>query len=259
MKNQKSSKLRPPDFKFCSMKELVKRAWKERESFNLEGIDYGQPHWAATTQMVTAPHTYPYYYFLAGMVKVTGALKIVEVGTHQGGSARAMAKALETSERGKIVTFDITPYGRQMFAEHKSIRAYTCDANSEEALSRVIEEFGGPGIDLVFIDGIHEFWPTMINVLIYGEVCTARYIVLDDITLNPGMEKLWELLRVRYGSKNVIDATEIDEAIRRPGISAPGFGVIRSMPADNKWGKKWPAQGLPGLSLIKRRLGSRRR
>jgi hypothetical protein len=146
-----------------------------------------------------------------------------------------------------------------MFAEHKTIRACTCDANSEEALNRVIEEFGAPRIDLVFVDGIHEFWPTLMNILVYGEICAARYIVLDDITLNPGMEKLWALLRARYGSKNVIDATEIDETIRRPGVSAPGFGVIRSIPADNKWGKKWPGQGLPGLSLINRRKRSRRR
>lgn len=265
MKNQKSSKRVPIDLRDCSMKALAKRAWAERESFNLKGIDYGKPHWLNASETAIAPHTYPYYYFLAGMVKVTGALKIVEVGTHQGGSARAMAKALESSEGGKIVTFDITPDGSQLFEGHKVIRAYTCDANSEEAFNHVIEHFGEPRIDLVFIDAVHEFWPTLMNVLIYAEICAARFLVLDDITLNPGMERLWELLRSRYGRKNVIDVTEIDENIRRPWISAPGFGVVRCTPGDNKWSKKWPGTDIPGLLRLKRGLacgasdGSRRR
>ncbi|HXC36329.1 MAG TPA: class I SAM-dependent methyltransferase [Candidatus Acidoferrales bacterium] len=258
MKIQKSSKRGPLDLTNCSMKALAKRAWAERESFNLTGIDYGKPHWGNASGSVTA-HTYPYYYFLAGLVKITGARKIVEVGTHQGGSARAMAKALEGSEGGKIVTFDITPDGSQLFKQHQSIRAYTSDANSEEALNHVIEHFGEPRIDLVFIDAVHEFWPTLINVLIYAEICAARFIVLDDITLNPGMEKLWELLGSRYGRKNIIDATEIDENIRRPWITAPGFGVVRCIPADNKWGKNWPGADLPGLLPFKRRSGLRRK
>jgi len=238
------------------MKELAGRAWNERETFDLSGIGYGQPHWGNTNQAVVAPH--PYYFFLAGLVRITGSRKIVEVGTHQGGSARAMAKALPQPGAGKILTFDITPYGSQMFAGHPTIRAYTCDANTEAGFNHVIEQFGEPGIDLVFIDGMHDFWFTLMSVLIYGEICAARYIVLDDISLNPGMEKLWQLLRSRYGSKNVINATEVDETIRRPGIIAPGFGVIRCVPADNKWGGKWPDLNLRGLPFLKRRLNSRR-
>ncbi|HEY1663434.1 MAG TPA: class I SAM-dependent methyltransferase [Verrucomicrobiae bacterium] len=241
------------------MKELAGRAWSERESFDLSGIGYGQPHWGNTNQPVVAPH--PYYFFLAGLVKITGARKIVEVGTHQGGSARAMAKAFPGPTAGKILTFDITPYGSQMFAGHPAIRAYNCDANSEAGFNHVIEQFGEPRIDLVFIDGMHDFWFTLMSVLIYGEICAARYIVLDDISLNPEMEKLWALLRSRYGTKNVIDATQVDETIRRPGVIAPGFGVIRSVPAENSWDNKWPDIGLRslrGLPRIKRRLKPKR-
>src|SRR5580658_1802706 len=157
----------------CSMRKMVECAWAERKTFDLTGIGYGRTHWGRAEQTITAP--FPYYYFLAGMVKITNASRIVEIGTHQGGSARAMAKALEGMGEGKIITFDITPYGEEMFAGHHLIRAYPCDANTETAFNHVVEHFGEPKIDLAFIDASHSFWPTLMNVLIYGQACAARF------------------------------------------------------------------------------------
>jgi len=214
----------PLDLNNCPMRQIVESAWAERENFDLTGIGYGQSH-THPNQTVTKP--YPYYYFLAGLVQITQARRIVEIGTHQGGSTLAMAKALEKTGEGKIVTFDVTPFGAQMFKDHDFIKAYTCDANSEKAFNLVAEEFGGKRVDLVFIDAIHQFWPSLLNVLIYGETFAARFIVLDDITFNDEMKRLWELLRMRYGAENVIDASEVDKQIRLPGGSAPGFGVVR--------------------------------
>jgi hypothetical protein len=206
----------------CSMKELVQVAWAERQNYDLTGIGYGLDHWGKSEKPITKP--FPYYFFLAGMVKVTNASRIVEIGTHQGGSTRAMAKALEARNEGQIVTFDVTPYGHEMFVRHDFIRAWTCEANSETAFNHVVEQFGEPRIDLVFIDASHRFWPTLLNVLIYGETCAARFMILDDVTLNPEMSRLWDLLTLRYGHENIIDASKVDPVIRCPQT---GFGVVR--------------------------------
>jgi hypothetical protein len=171
---------------------------------------------------------YSYYYFLAGLTRLTGARRVLEVGTHQGGSTRSIVEGFADRARSRIVTFDITPDGAKAFANDPVVKAYTIDANSEAAVDVCTSEFGGSTMDLVFIDGPHEFWKTLQAFATYSSVFACPLFVLDDITLNPPMERLWKLIVDRYGSENAIDAVNVNPAIRTSDNGVrPGFGIVR--------------------------------
>lgn len=119
-------------------------------------------------------------------------------------------------------------FGAKMFAGDKVVRAHTVDANSESAFDICVREFGEPRIDLAFIDTTHDFWPTLQSVMLYGGVMECPLIVIDDITLNERMMRLWGLLRLRFGGENTIDAAQVNPEIRTGGDGTnPGFGVVR--------------------------------
>lgn len=208
------------------LEDLVDRAWRLGCTIDLPGIGYGRTHWGSGGDVLTAP--FPYYHFLAGLVRLIEARRVVEVGTHHGGSARAMAVGMANSPEAKIVTFDIAPDGSEILARHPIIRAYHLDALSETAFEVCVAEFGGASVDFAYIDAAHDFWPTLQSFLICSGGLGARIVVLDDIALNPEMGKLWRHLRRSYPG-DTIDATDIHPEIRggRIGMS-PGFGVVRT-------------------------------
>jgi hypothetical protein len=223
------------DISAVSMKELVEDAWTLRSQFDLSDVAYGKVHWGDMKQILTTP--FSYYFLLAGIARLTQARRIVEVGTHQGGSTKALASGFVDPGISKLVTFDVTDYGARMFKGHASIRAYTLDANSEAAFGACLREFGEPRIDLAFIDSTHEFWTTFQSFSLYAAMLECPVAVLDDITLNESMARLWELLRKRYGKANTIDATEVDPAIRvGGGGTRPGFGIVRIPPVESSSG-----------------------
>ena len=110
---------------------------------------------------------------------------------------------------------------------HPVIRAFRLDANSSAAYEACLAELGDARIDLVYIDAVHDFWPTMQSAAVYGLWMRARFLVLDDITLNAGMLRAWTSLRSRFGA-DAVDATEIVPQIRPPSDGTrPGFGFVR--------------------------------
>ncbi len=202
------------------------RAWRLGRTIDLPGIGYGRAHWGSGSDIVTAP--FPYYHFLAGLVRLIEARRVVEIGTHHGGSARAMAVGMANSPEAKIVTFDITPDGSEILARHPIIRAYHLDAVSEPAFEACVAEFGEASVDVAYIDAAHDFWTTLQSFLICSGALGAGIVVLDDIALNPGMSKLWRHLRRSYPG-DAIDATDVHPEIRSGGSGInPGFGVVRT-------------------------------
>ena len=223
--------MKPYDIFAVSMERLVEDAWSLRTEFDLSKVAYGTVHWGDFKQVLTEP--FSYYYFLAGVVRLTGARRILEVGTHQGGSARALASGFADPANSRLVTFDVTDHGVRMFKGHPSIKAYSFDANSEAAFETCLKEFGGPQIDVAFVDSTHEFWTTLQSFNLSAALLACPIVVLDDITLNESMARLWKLLRTRYGTANTIDAVEVVPAIREGGNGTrPGFGVVRIPPVE---------------------------
>jgi hypothetical protein len=200
--------------------DLVREAWRVGKSIDLSGIGYGRIHWANFTDIVNEP--FGYYHFLAGFVRCARCSRIIEIGTHQGGSARAMKAGLAFPERSRIVTFDVTPDGAEMLAADRVIHAITMDANTEAGMDASIEALGGRAPDLVYIDAVHYAWPSLQNFWIYGVGLAARYVIFDDIYANESMKKLWAYIGSRYPG-NAVDAAGIELEIRQD----QGFGLLR--------------------------------
>src|SRR3954468_22996119 len=103
------------------LKNLIAEAWRSREAFDLRGVGYGKVHWGDGVGVYTEP--LDYYFFLAAMVRLTDSRRIVEVGTHHGGSAKALAAGLPDPDHSRIVTFDTTPDGAELLKGHPVITA----------------------------------------------------------------------------------------------------------------------------------------
>ena len=211
------------DIKKSPLADVVRAAWSEGQNIDLSGVGYGQIHWGDRKSVVT--HPFNYYYFLAGITRISGARRIIEIGTHWGGSTRAMAKGLISPEESVIVTFDITSTGTERLTDHPVIRAHTVDALSPEAIDICLREFSERQVDLIFIDihcvhdSVHRFWPTLLSFCIYATVFAPIFVVFDDITLNDEMQRFWKICQTRYGQ----DA--IDCAAVVPDIAPEGKGV----------------------------------
>ena len=214
------------DISSIPIRQLVAGAWALRSEFQLDDVGYGRIHWGNQTDVLTSP--FSYYYFLAGLARYTGATRVLEIGTHQGGSTRAIVRGLSDPAQSRVVTFDVSPFGAQIFSGDPVVRAFTMDANSEGALRKCVDEFGGQQVDVAFIDSTHDFWTTLQSFALCSSILDCRLIVLDDVSLNDSMAGLWDLIKGRYGEENAINAVEVDAAIRTGGDgTTPGFGVVR--------------------------------
>jgi len=217
------------DLHRAPLSDIIASAWDRRSQFNLEGVGYGRSHWGDFTEIVQTPA--PYYFFLAAMAWLTSSRRIVEVGTHDGGSARALCAGFRDRSNSRLVTFDVTDNGAKLLADHSVIRAFTMDGNSEAAFDVCIREFGDPNVDLVYIDAEHRFWPTLLSFLVYGLSLSANFVIIDDIKLNTEMQNFWNLVQNKFG-ENAVDASSVIGDIRPASPhdppSGPGFGLVRT-------------------------------
>src|SRR4051794_7653202 len=81
--------------------DVVRDAWSAGASVSLDGIGYGRINWDNEQDIVTDASDWPYYQFLAGLAMLLDAKSALEIGTHWGGSARALARGMNG---GKVVT-----------------------------------------------------------------------------------------------------------------------------------------------------------
>ena len=169
---------------------------------------YGQATWGDRSEVIdTAPE---YYRFLAGLVRATKARRVLECGTHWGGSARAMAAALPRG--GRVLTLDIEPVTLVV----PKVVARRCNGASWRADWLVRRHLRS--VDLAFVDVEHEYAPTK-ACFDLAVRCGARLVVVDDIDVSEPMHRFWRELQDRY---DTIDAGAIDAGIR----GGPGFGLV---------------------------------
>jgi cephalosporin hydroxylase len=188
---------------------------------NLEGISYGFANWELEGVQSYVATPISYYWFLSGFVKTAGCKRILEIGTHMGGSALAMARGAGAGAR--IVTIDPTNASDGVLDCQSGVIKVKGCAEDPFVVQKVAELFGGP-IDLLFVDGIHEYWPTRMQIEIYQELLSPKYIFLDDILLNDDMRRLWSELKLSFGSR-ALNLSEISSEIRDPQC---GFGYVQA-------------------------------
>ena len=208
------------------LSEIVRNAWAAGKEISLPDAAYGPAHWSHGDRFVTEAQTY--YYFLAGFVQTQKCTRILEIGTHYGGSTLAMLHGLSESDSADIVTIDITDLNPALHRT-RGIRKLIGDANSETQLKTIAAHFGGKPIDLLFIDADHTFLPTITNFGIYFSILCPRYVIIDDVQLNDGMRDMWRIIGAAYG-ENTVDCHQVVHDIRP--FDNIGFGLVRAFRRD---------------------------
>jgi cephalosporin hydroxylase len=82
---------------------------------------------------------------------------------------------------------------------------------------KILISRGDKKIGLLYVDSVHTYDHVMDNLKLYGKEFHPKYVILDDIHINPSMELLWSKLSIRY------ESVDISEMVKR----SCGFGVIR--------------------------------
>src|SRR5271170_4040479 len=116
---------------------IVKEAWLAGRTIDLAGIQFG-PSFPGFKDKGFVPGPYPYYYFLAGLVRSQGCNRILEIGTHFGGSGLAMLRGIGDPARAKLITVDISD-SNSALRGMVGVTKLTGDANGETVIREVVE------------------------------------------------------------------------------------------------------------------------
>lgn len=159
-----------------------------------------------------------YYHWLAGLAQLTRADRIVEIGTHYGGSARAFAEGQRAAGRDPaILTFDVEDRAGAPVVGQPGVERVLADVRSPEGSARLREWAGGQRIDIAYIDALKdcEFVESTVAALTGFDI---GWLVFDDIFANRSIRTAWDRLRAVYGDRAItVDEVEI-------GIRSGGYG-----------------------------------
>lgn len=227
--------------------QIAERAWQAGQGFDMSDIGYGRVHWGNYRDIKNSPG--PYYNFLAGVVAVCGCRRICEIGTHAGGATRAMYRGLQKGEDSRIVTIDVTRESDPNLRDIDLIKKVNGDANDDTVLASVLNEFSDSHkIDLLFIDGAHEYLSVMMNYGLYVHALSPRIVIMDDIKLNLEMRNLWQKIVGSRPETLWLDVAEMYPQVRNPSV---GFGLLLYPDHDQI---EPIHQSLKALSPVKKRI-----
>jgi cephalosporin hydroxylase len=198
---------------------IVRTAWAEGQRIRLVDAVYGPAHWKG--QKKFHDEGFPYYSFLAGFVRTQHCERILEIGTHFGGSALSMLSGVTDQKRADIVTVDVTDLNPALHSISR-LKKLTGDANSDELIQQILVHFEGKPIDLLYVDAAHRFGPTLQNIAIYVVLLKPKFVIIDDINLNLDMRALWDAVRLTENSY-AVNCCDIEPEIRTADV---GFGLV---------------------------------
>lgn len=196
-------------------------AWG-KANLDLSECHYGKPHWGG--QFVDSP--LPYYFFLAGLVAQLQCSRILEIGTHFGGSIFAIERGVQYSHlihRAEIVTVDVRDNNNLAFQSKRSVKQILGNCLDLYVAREAAASFTAP-VDLLFVDTIHEYSHTRKCLDMYVPLALPSLVILDDIHLNDSMAVLWRELVSAYGNR-AIDITL--DSHREQDV---GFGLLICRP-----------------------------
>lgn len=138
--------------------------------------------------------------FLRTMVQLSGARRVLEVGTFSGYSAMAMASALP--DDGKLITCDIDPVATGMARRHWDASPWGAKielrlGDARETLAELAR--GGARFDMVFLDadkqGYVDYWELALPMLPIGGLVLADNTLWSGRVLAPETESDHAIVR----------------------------------------------------------------
>jgi len=162
----------------------------------------------------------PYYAFLAGFVRLLALTHVAELGTHYGGSIQGLLAGLEpeSDRAAHFATVDVTRLNREQLETHAALTLVQGDSLAANVVMQMCEPFDRH-IDLLYVDTIHSYAQTLENTAVYANRLKPRFILFDDIHLNPEMERFWSFVKTS-GAGATYDVTDIANR------GAAGFGLL---------------------------------
>lgn len=132
--------------------------------------------------------------FLAALVRAAAPRVAIELGTNVGVSAAYIATEMPS---GTLTTFEASPYrialAKRMHASLGLANIRYVEGLFQDTLPGTLRDMGR--IDFAFIDGHHQYRPTLDYFeTIYPHMSQGSIIVFDDIRWSDGMRKAWSEL-----------------------------------------------------------------
>jgi predicted O-methyltransferase YrrM len=171
----------------------------------------------------------PAAFLLYALVRELGPAQVLELGTNLGISSAYLAAALRANGRGALATLDASPYRQRIAAEcHRrlGLPAVTyVQGLFGETLGRTLRAL--PPVDLAFIDGHHQYEPTLAYTeAILAAAADDAVLVYDDIRWSEGMERAWSELRADRRFRLVVDLDRLGLCVASRGAT----GGPRALP-----------------------------
>ncbi|WP_240695161.1 O-methyltransferase [Corallincola luteus] len=155
-------------------------------------------------------------FLLAQSVK---PLNVIELGTNVGLSSAFIGAGLKAGGgEGRLFTLDASPYRQRLAREvHQAIRLDNVnyiEGLFSETLSSALSQMGT--VDLAFIDGHHQYQPTLDYFEEILKCSTPNTIfVFDDIRWSDGMKKAWERIQLDDRLGVVVDLSSVGICTRQ--------------------------------------------
>lgn len=148
------------------------------------------------------------------LVRELAPSRIVELGTNVGISSAYMAAAQLDNGKGTIITLDASP-GRSRTA--RKVHGALGLSNVEYLVGTfdaILESALGEPVDFAFIDGHHQFEPTLDYFdRIWRRSTDGAVFIFDDIRWSTGMERAWKRLQTDPRLSVVVDLCGLGVAI----------------------------------------------
>jgi predicted O-methyltransferase YrrM len=153
--------------------------------------------------------------------------RVIELGTNVGISSSYIAAALKVnSDMGKLATLDVSPYRQKVAKQiHHNLGLneiiYTQGLFSD-TLTNALQNMAP--VDLAFIDGHHQYKPTLEYFEEILEFATPNAVfIFDDINWSTEMKKAWSELQVDKRLGLVIDLSTVGICVRAQEMDSSRF------------------------------------
>lgn len=157
-------------------------------------------------------------YFLYKLIKDNKLRNVLEIGMANGTSALYMCQAMKENLAGKLISIDpfqstqwkgvgIANIKREKMGKYHELLETTSDL----ALPRFLEE--GKTFDMVFVDGMHLFDYTLVDIYYAAKLLPVGGILVVDDIRHRGVKKVIDYVLANYANLEYVTLTMASETM----------------------------------------------